>query len=259
MNRKTNINLLESLPDWVEHCGNISEEIRLKSFYDLFRSTKDNEKWNAYISFSCECGCGREMKIHYFGFHYIFPNKEYDRVIGFDQKKENIREREANQVDVAHISNGVDNFKKMTGYLEGVQKAMEFKKNFYADVLFRVEFLLENHIPDITLLVEENKGNTKVILHGIKDSLPIVPLERSATSMNERLGVVFVCEKGDMLVAHEVLTEEQSISVEAFKASKLFNDLTVWVNTVLQSNNSTLSIKDIAVTAFRKEKELEKA
>lgn len=256
MNRKKEINLLESLPPWAEHRSGISNEIRLKSFYDLFRSAdENNRKWNAILDFPCECGCGRKMEIHYFGLNYTFPNKTHDTIIGFDQKKENIREHEANQVDVAHINNGVDNFKRITEYLEGVQKAMQFKKNLYADVLFKVEFSLKNHMSDVTLLIEENNGNTKVILHAISDSLPVVPLEVSASALNERLGVVLICEKGDMLVAHEALTEEQSVSLEAFKASKLFNDLVVWVNTLLQGNNSTLAIKDIGVAAFRKEME----
>ncbi len=197
------------------------------------------------------------MEMHYFGLIYRSPSEAYDHIIGFDQKEENIRKNEANQVDVAHISNGVNNFKRIIAYLETVEKAIQFKKDLYADALFQVDFLLENHLPSITLLVEENAGNTKVILNEIKDSLPIVSLERPASSLFERLGVVLTGDKnGDMLLTHEALTKEECASVEAFKTSFLFNDLTVWVNTVIKRNSSPLSIKNIAVTAFKKEKQL---
>lgn len=248
------IHLLQTLPTWAEHEPKSYQKIRFKNLHQIFRSLEGNKDWNPTIEFNCDCGCGRNFEIYHYGLNYHFPNSGYDHIVGFSQEKENIRQDSANQVDVAHFTNGVNNFKKITQFLEGIERAMNFKKNLFENTFFKVEFLFGSHVPQLTLLVEKNMGATKVVLHEITDSLPIVPLEKQAAAVIERLGIVIVCNL-DKNPNCPPLTDEESESVQKFKASQLFSVLKEWTATVLELNKSLLSITEIVITSLTKQKE----
>jgi len=235
------INLLQTTSNWIER-NEFSQEICLKDLYALFRMTPDRQNWNSGLDFKCECGCGRRFDITYHGFHSHFPDKTQDHVIAFSPDKENIREREANHVDVAHFSNGVDNFKRITFFLAQIEAAMNFKKNFNADIIYSMD-LCADSMSLAKLLVVSGGGAIKVLLHQISEKLPIVFLDRVAENFVDRLGMVFHGRRN--------ITRDQISSAAKFKSSVLYDEILDWGDRVVRRNNSDLMVDDIVFKDFK--------